>query len=296
MTPFVWSIRMSRLLSLAAIAGICCCVAPLQRPTIPVLSASPSAPNSTEDRSRISGTDFALLVRTEPLRALDLAIQRYQMEVKGFQATFQKQERIGGKLGSQEIIRVLFRNEPFSVLMKWEAGAGLADGTLYVVGENAGQMEVRTRIGITKSVDPRSSIPRSSARYTIEEFGLVESMKRTQRAWIQAKTEGRFQVEYLGKSAIPELNGRECHVIRRTCPTDSIDPFVAGEKTVVSDQNRSDAFRTVTIYLDCETWLQVGSVLHRNDGQLAGAYFFRDVQLNPVFQAGAFAKSALKNK
>jgi outer membrane lipoprotein-sorting protein len=48
------------------------------------------------------------------------------------------------------------------------------------------------------------------------------------------------------------------------------------------------------MYVDKETWLQVGSVLKGEEGQLIGEYFFRDVKLNPRFKPGTFTRDALK--
>jgi hypothetical protein len=285
---------MARALVFSAVAGICLCAAPFTRPIGPDLAAAPAA-EFHSDAPLPTAAEFDRLAQSDPIAAVEAAIRRYQSEVKGFRASFHKRERIGGGLREQERIRVSFQSEPFSVLMKWEQGGGMADATLYVKGENAGQMQVKlARIGFVKSVDPRSATPRASARYTIEEFGLVESMKRTHRAWSEAKAAGQLQVDYLGRKAVPELGGRECHVIKRTCPTDEIDAYASGEPDEVTDKNRPDSFRTVTIYLDRENWYQVGSVLHRADGELVGSYFFRDLQLNPTFEKGSFSAATLK--
>ena len=48
-------------------------------------------------------------------------------------------------------------------------------------------------------------------------------------------------------------------------------------------QHPLEAFTAITIYLDCETWLQTGSVLTKADGSLMAAYYFRDVKINPAF-------------
>lgn len=285
---------MARALVVSAVAGVCFCVAPFSRPPVPEISAAP-ATDFHSNNPLPTSSEFDQLAETDPIAAVDAAIRRYMSDVGGFQAMFHKRERIGGQLRDQEVIRVAFRNDPFSVLMKWEQGGGMADSSLYVKGENAGQMQVKlAKIGFVKSVDPRSATPRSSARYTIEEFGLVESMKRTRREWTDAKAAGQFRVEYLGRKSIPELGDRECHVIKRTCPVDEIDAYASGEPDVVTDKNRADSFRTVTIYLDCATWFQVGSELHRADGELVGSYFFRDLQLNPTFEKGTFSAATLK--
>ena len=50
----------------------------------------------------------------------------------------------------------------------------------------------------------------------------------------------------------------------------------------------------MTIYIDKETWLQVGTVLKGDGGKLVGEYFFRDLKLNPEFKPDQFLRAALK--
>lgn len=284
-----------RLLAAAAVGGLCLSAAPVappvsQPPPPAELTFTPTAAGGIP-----TAAEFDHLVRTDPIAAVEAGICKYQKEVSGFRAVFHKRERIGGKLRDPEVIRVAYRDEPFAVLMRWDQGGGMADATLYVQGENAGQMQVKlARIGLVKSVDPRSAMPRSSARYTIEEFGLAQSMKRTHRAWSEAKAAGQLKYEFAGKRAVAELGGRECYVLKRVCPADEIDAYANGEPEDVTDKNRADSFRTVTLYLDCVTWLQMGTELHRADGELAGSYFFRDVELNPAFDKGTFTAVGLK--
>ena len=47
------------------------------------------------------------------------------------------------------------------------------------------------------------------------------------------------------------------------------------------------------LYVDVETWLQVGSELHDSNGSLLGEYFFRDVRLNPAHDAKQFTRGAI---
>jgi hypothetical protein len=282
---------LSRSFTLLAVAAVCLSAAPHPRAISRVVAVEPERIDLT--KALPSDTEFEALVRADPVAALDAAVRRYHREVKGFRATFHKQERIGGKLREPEVIRVAFRDEPFSVLMLWEQGGGLGQGTLYVRGENGGQMKVWVSRLFTKSVDPRGSMPRDSARYGIEGFGLGQSTRRAFAAWEGAKERGELRAEYLGRRVVPDL-GRECHVVKRTCPADEIDGFTDDVKEAVTDKNRPDSFRTVTLYLDCETWLQIGTEQHRSDGELVARYFFRDVQLNPPFDKGTFTTASFK--
>lgn len=291
-----------RLASTLVMAGICLCASP----AVSVSTSKPVEPDLQFDSAPLpSDPAFAEAARTDALRFLNIAAKRYKIAkpegnkpvMTGYTATFVKQERMGGVLHPPETIRVDFREEPYSVLMDWKLGArGLADGTLYVVGERDGKLLARSKVfGKTIEVGPRDSGPRANSRYSIEDFGFYLSTRRAVRVWNAAAAIGCLEWEYVGTRAVPETGDRECHIIRRRAVVDEIDPFANGEANPkITDANRADAARTITLYFDSKTWLQVGSVLHRADGELAGSYFFRDVVLNPTWTAGAFTPKALK--
>ena len=118
------------------------------------------------------------------------------------------------------------------------------------------------------------------------------------RAARYAQEAGELNVEYLGKKT-PEKIGRECHVIKRVCPRVEIDAFeIGGTASTDPKVVAVEGFTEVTIYIDAERWLQVGTELYRTepDGTrvLVGAYYFRDVQLNPGFPPDAFTVESLK--
>ena len=245
--------------------------------------------------SGVSEDRFADQLRTDPLAALQSSVAAYQESTRGFTADFRKRERTGGTLGGEEVIAVSVADDPHSVLMVWRQGGGAGQGTLYVKGQNGGKMKVWMFRKLIQDVDPQGFLPKQSARYTIEEFGIEQSTRKTLKAWTEAKEAGELQYEYLGRKAVPEAGGRECFVLKRTCPADQIDPFVSGgPKVDVTDKNRRDSFRTVTVYLDCDTRLQVGTEQHRHDGELTASYWFRDVKLNPTFDADTFTTKSFR--
>src|SRR5262249_51915339 len=100
----------------------------------------------------------------------------------------------------------------------------------------------------------------------------------TLAAWDAAKKDDALHVEYLGKRKIKEAGGRLCYVLHRS-------KFRKPEVDGITD---------VTIYVDCENWLQVGSILKGEEGQLIGEYFFRDLRLNPKFADDQFDRKAVE--
>ncbi len=291
-----------RFLTTLAVAGICFCASP----AVPLASTAILVePDLKFDAEPLPDNgEFAEAARADPLRMLGLAAKRYLLTasegdkevVSGYSATFHKRERIRDVLQPQEVIRVNYREQPFAVQMHWERGGGLADRTLYVAGEHGGKMLARSRrLGIVLEADPRGSTARNSARYTIEEFGMFHSTKRALKVWTGAESRGSLEWKFLGTRTVPATGDRECHVLRRLCAVDELDAFASGEANPrIGDDNRADSFRTITLYFDTRTWLQLGAELHRADGELAGSYFYRDVMLNPAFPDGAFTRAALK--
>jgi outer membrane lipoprotein-sorting protein len=142
---------------------------------------------------------------------------------------------------------------------------------------------------VVVNVDPDGALSRSTARYSLADFGFVGNTLRTVRAWKAARDAGRLQVEYRGVQPIPECGGRACHLLVRTCDPPEVDNFSLADRGV-RDPARfpAEAQTTIRLMLDAETWLQVGSEATHADGTRIGEYFFRDIVLNPSFPPGEF--------
>jgi hypothetical protein len=250
-------------------------------PTAPATQSS-SKPASDDGAQLPDAKGLVRLARTDPVEFVEACLRRYGREVKGYRCTLQKQERLGGKLQRSEVMDAAFREDPFSVLLDWQEGVRLAQRVLYVKGEHDGQMLARPAGWRGKLVsfvarDPEGPEARESGRYPVTEFGIQKGMERTLAAWFAARKAGALHVEYLGEKKMPEAGDRVCHVLKRT-------GYARPEE---------DGITEATLYFDRETWLQVGSVLKGEEGKLLGEYFFRDVRLNPEFDAETFTRAAL---
>jgi hypothetical protein len=249
------------------------------------LPAEPTSATAADDtRPAPTPAEMAKLVRDDPIVFLEAAIAHYDREVRGYRAALIKRERINGKLRPEERIEVQFREKPFSVLMDWKEGAGLARKTLYVAGENGGKLLAlpagwRAVAGIVRRA-PDDADAKSTARYPITEFGLQHGSKRTLQAWKAAQDRGDFKVRFLGTEEPAEVGKRPCWVVRRV-ERPSRDP---------------DGIVTSTFYFDTKTYLQLGSVLLDDDDELIGSYYFRDVELNPTFGEGTFTRKGLRDR
>ena len=222
------------------------------------------------------------LPESDPVGFLEKCLQRYdQQAIRGYRLTMQKQERIDGQLHSLEVIDVAFRAHPYSVFMRWREGASQADRALYVAGQNDGKMLVHPtgligRLVSVAAIDPEGSRAREAGRYSIKDFGLKKTLERTLKDWKSAREKGTLRVKYLGVRKLGPAGDRPCYTLRRTYPKPDVEGITE-----------------VTVYIDRQTWFQVGTVLLGQDKTLIGEYVYRDIHLNPKFQPDQFERAAL---
>jgi hypothetical protein len=286
------------LIAVGLMAALCLAAMPTTCPTFttqpPAAAPEPAGPAPT--------ADLATLARTDPVGLLDAARRRFRAEVRTYRVKLHKQERIDGTLHPPEVVRVVAREEPFAILMRWESGQRAVlgtpvEGTLFAAGANGGKMTVwrpAARLAFLQTIDvgPTDTSARSAARYAISEGGLGHAVERTYRAWLEAAREGTLKAEYLGTRAVPEVGGAVCHVVRRT-GSPHLDPFLMSETAADPARHPSDAVTTITVMIDVTTAAQVGAELRRADGELVGAYYWRDLELNPSLPADQFTRAAL---
>ncbi len=284
-----------RLLAAPAVALLTLALAPW--PATPRPSRAPT-PAVTTPGGRPSAAEWEALLTADPVAALQAARDRYAAEVTGVRAVLHKQERLAGELQPPEVVNVLTREQPFAVRMLWVSGSrkvlgNAVEGALYAAGENGGRMTVWRPSAFvsflrTTDVSPTDGTARSAARYSLAEAGLGHTLNRTLSAWSYARERGPGTIAYVGSRPVPELGGKRCHVLRRTCTPPESDRFLASDP-----EPSGDPFATATVLLDPEAWVQVGAELRRADGELVGSYYFRDVVLNPTFTAKDFTRDGL---
>jgi hypothetical protein len=219
--------------------------------------------------------------QADPIAFLESCLRRYLRDVKGYTCLLAKRECIAGHLMEPELVEVAFREQPHSVLMHWVKGARRVETVLYVEGENQGQALIQLKwplslVGLVQR-DPEGQDARDNGRYPLSYFGLRYGTERVLGTWYRARRRGSLHVTYLGTQAVPQLGGRACHVLHRSG----------------YDWPEDDGITDLVMYIDCETWLQVGTVLHGASGELIAEYFLRDVKLNPRFPAGTFTRQSL---
>jgi hypothetical protein len=263
---------------------LCLFLAPtLPRATPGADSADRPPRPADNDKNPLPGAaEMERLARNDPVKFLHECLRSFDRNVQGYTAVLRKQERLNGKLELPETIEVAERERPFSVSLHWVEGARLALSVLYVAGENDGNMLVRPALALARGLivqrDPEGADARQSGRYTIKEFGIRKGMVRTLESWKAAQDKGELHVEFLGTKRVKEAGDRDCLVLRRT-------RYAKPEMDGVTE---------LTVYIDKENWLQVGSVLKGDEGKVIGAYYFRDVKINPDFPADQFTRAGIK--
>lgn len=223
------------------------------------------------------------LAAKDPIEFLQQGLDRYTKEVQGYRCIFDKQEKVNGKLRPKETIRVHFREQPFSVHMEWLKGRERAFKSLFVEGENDNLIYVRVLhatlgLKLPKKVD--ADDVRATSRFPVTQFGMYLGAKDTVEHMRRAQEEGRLHVKYVGIERFLELGNRLCYKFVRT-------PYDPPEGLAKENLNE------LTIYIDAQTRLQVGSVLKDTEGKLIAEYYFREIELNPTFDEKQFTMDSL---
>ena len=220
-----------------------------------------------------------LLAEKDPVEFLQLCLNRYEREVHGYRCIFAKQEKVNGKLRKKEKILVHFREKPFSVHMEWLEGKDKAIRTLYVENEHNGLLVVRAFHKLMplmhKKVD--ADDVKETSRFPVTEFGVYKGAQSTLESMRAAQENGTLYVSYEGIVRVKELGNRLCYKFIRA-------PQVPPEAEGIND---------LTVYIDLETHMQVGSVLRDTKGELIAEYFFRDIELNPTYSEKQFTPNSL---
>ncbi len=138
--------------------------------------------------------------------------------VKDYQCTMVKHERIGGKLADQEFMYLKVRHEPFSVYMYFLGPDRLrGQEALYVAGKNNGNL-LGHGVGIRKIAGtvpllPTGAMAMQGQRYPITEIGFLNLTRRLIEVAEQDKQYGECDVQFFRDAKLK--NGRETRLV--TC-------------------------------------------------------------------------------
>lgn len=223
---------------------------------------------------------FEHLIRTNPLAALYEARDRHRLAVRDYTCTFVKQEMLESGMSEEQEIQVLFRQEPYSVVMHWVRNPGLAERVVYVknrwIDPDADDPDEREMAvcqpgpilaKLVRSIKQpiRGERARDASRRYIDEFGFGRSLDLLIQYSDLAKKRNELSLTFRGESY---FDGRPTWVIRRHLP-------YTGEGGRYPD-------RTAEVHIDREYFVPVAVYCYGDDKmrpeKLLGKYEYRNVR------------------
>lgn len=269
------------------LAGLCYLELP-QQEYQPVLTQRSAV---VQAASRAPTDPFEKMLRENPLAALIQMRAQHVQQVKDYTCTLVKQELLPSGLSAEQELEVLFRQEPYSVVVRWVRNAGLANRVIYVKGrlvnQNADKPEERElalcQPGALGAVFLKSikmaihgSMAKETARRAIDEFGFSRSLDLLIKYGEMAKSRGELDLEYQGEA---RFDNRPVWVLRRHLP-------YSGEGGLYPD-------RLAEIYIDKEYRVPVAvycySDTEHQPSNLLGKYEFRNIKFNVNLAESVFA-------
>ena len=122
--------------------------------------------------------------------------------VDNYVSIFIRQERVGGKLGPRERIRLSFRKNPWSIHLVWLSKPKAGRQLIFVPGHYDNKIHGRepTFFGsIPLKMDPHGNLARRNSRHPITEAGIGSMIKRFRRDVARLKRGGT--IRYVGLEA-----------------------------------------------------------------------------------------------
>ena len=207
------------------------------------------------------------LARTSHVKLMELCLSNYRQNFRDYRCTFTKQERIAGKLGAEQEIKVKFRSRPFSVALEWVCNAPLGDGVLYVEGKYAGNMLVhpknalfRAIVGDTVLRQPDCDEALKTTLRPVSMFGFERSLQSLLNVYALAHRRGESRDLFAGYA---RLAGRDTVVLERYLPP-----------------RRDYPAKRTLVYIDLEYLVPICIEGYNWDDQLTSRYVYSDIEFN----------------
>ena len=224
------------------------------------------------------------LAQNDHIGLLEMCLEN-TAQYQDYALTFEKQERIKGKLGDSQTIDVIHRAAPFSVGMRWTENAPQGDRVIYTEGQRNNQMLIHPTDGAARFFvgeqvlrDPHAKEVMDGTLKPITIFGFTNSLTSLVDMYRLAEERGDLRTEFVG---VGEMAGREVLIINRFLP----------------DRPDYDAAKT-TIYIDIEYLVPVMIEGYdwSDDEKLVARYLFRDIKFNVGLTEEDFSAAAFGMK
>jgi hypothetical protein len=234
--------------------------------------------------------DIESQIEADPLAFLLRCRENYDRRFHQYSCMFTKQELIDGALTNEQRMMVSFREEPFSVNMRWVAGAVNARQVTYIEdrwpdAEGTNQAWCKpagaiASIFIKKILQPiHGDRAKAESRRTIDQFGFANTLDLIIKYAEISKKRGEMDLRYAGRGSI---NGRPTYVIERRLPYNGTeDPY----------PDRLGVF-----HIDTEWLLPTASFSYADDQgkQLLGRYLLTEPDFSQNFADADFSPETLR--
>ncbi len=287
--PFLTVICLS--LSLLSLCG--CGDGELVRPQ-PFASVIETLPADTADVP----ADLLRAARGNHIPLLERALKKYdETGIKGYTCRLRKQERIKGKMKKQQVVRVTFMEDPYSLAMHWEKNPPLGDALLYVEGmytdkKGRSLMLVRPHSGVLKFLTGGSVLKLPDCKEAMQntlkpctQFGVRNGLELLLKYYRIAEKNGHLK---MGCGGVTAVGGRKCIVLVREIPEKSVTAEIDGETREIEYPAKISE-----TCLDFETLLPLRIVGYDWNNRLFCTYEFLDVELNPGLEPKDFTPAAV---
>ena len=216
------------------------------------------------------------LASRNPLAFLQRCRAFYHQYYRDYSCTFVKQELIGGTVGLEQEMAVKFREEPYSVNIRWVRNADDARHVVYIADrwkddqgldqawcEPAGPI---ARLFVSKIKQPiHGGRANRASRRTIDQFGFGQTLDLIIIYNERAAADGVLDLRYMGESS---FDGRPTYLFERRLP-------YTGQEHPYPD-------RLLVIHID-QQWLVPTACYSYADEerqQLLGKYLLKDAVFN----------------
>lgn len=224
---------------------------------------------------------FEKLIRTDPLEALIQSRERHATQVRDYTCTMVKQEMLPSGMSEEQEIDVLFRQQPYSVVLTWRRNPGLAERVIYVkdrwIDEDADSDDERqlavcqpgavARLLVKSIKQPiHGKLAQKSSRRYVDEFGFARALDLLIKYCEIARESGDLKLEYCGET---RFDGRPVWVVRRTLPYTGIGGLYPD--------------RIAEVFIDKEYRVPVAVYCYADDAKekhnLLGKYEYRNIRM-----------------
>lgn len=205
--------------------------------------------------------------------AMILEAQRnYRAAIKDYTCVFVNKENLKGKPGEDQIIQMKFREQPFSVAMKWLGPKQMAgQEAVYVHGKYDNKLRVQSKgiLGVAGFVSIATDDPRvkQSSRHTIHEAGIGNLIDSTAKHWDADRRLGKthFRINEF------EFDGRRCYRVE-TIRTEKLPQFYCYRSVIYLEKNSKYPLRNENY-----DWPVQGGP---PEGELLEAFSYTNLQFN----------------